>query len=682
MMKKKLTEEDWHFLKVQPSVSLEEGVKRTIDWFAQEEQWLVEEKAEEIEDEERDEAEKARKLRIPPPKIFLVCLVWLLLLLSPIIFYSTHVFVGWRNFRQLRQDVVKGDLSQLAQHATRASQSLAVIQQGFDWLGRGLSYLGLGGRVEDFNRAVVLAQQTAEGVYHLGLAGQQSGSLFIDFIAGEKIDPQIFPKIQLELEVAINKLALAQTIFPTVKNQFSFLEGEITQAEAALPEAQQWLIQAREMTALLAEVLLTQERQTYLVLFQNNMELRPSGGFIGSFGLLTLESGKLLDFEIHDVYFADGQLKGHVEPPAKLKELIGQAGWYLRDSNWSPDFPTSARRAIWFLDKEIGRKVDGVVAVDLFLLERVLRATGEIYLPDYNEKINADNFFEKAEYHSEAGFFPGSTQKQDFLGKVADALFEQLKSTDPKNLSQLGFAFYQSLEEKDIIIYLEDDRLADFITKFNWDGGIKGAKCNLPVGGEKCFQDYLYNNEANVGINKANYFLHREIEQAIAIGQDGRIKSRLTINYENQSPHDVFPAGNYRNYLRLLLPPESQITQVRILDPNKPKEEVKVEKIDREADYQREIFGFLVEVPVKEKRKVEIEYQLSEEKKFEPGNFLFLIQKQPGARNDQYYLSINYPSNLFLTEARPQALTREGLVIYNTNLSKDSVFELVFESEN
>ena len=413
-----------------------------------------------------------------------------------------------------------------------------------------------------------------------------------------------------------------------------------------------------------------------LILFQNNMELRPAGGFIGSFGLLTIEKGKLLDFEIHDVYFADGQLKGHVEPPAKLKEFIGQAGWYLRDSNWSPDFPTSARRAEWFLDKEIGRKVDGVIAIDLFLAQRILEATGEIYLPDYNEKINADNFFERAEYHSEIGFFPGSTQKQDFLGKTAQALFEELKSSESKNLTKIGFAFFRSLEEKDILVYLEDEAIADFVGKFNWDGGIKSAKCKGRS--EKCLTDYVYINEANVGINKANYFLNREIEQAVVIDQEGKIKSRLVLNYQNNSPNDVFPAGNYRSYLRILLPLGSQINRVEIKNPDKQQEGVEIKQIDQETDFQREIFGFLIDVPVKERRKVEIEYQLEEGKKVEEGGYLILVQKQSGTKNDQYSLSISYPQNLVLTQTNPQALTREGMIVYNTTLAKDTVFEMSF----
>jgi hypothetical protein len=670
---KEKSEEEWDFLGLKTKVSLEEGIKRTLDWFAKEKPWLVETKEKEssfapltggaTEDKEKDEEEIRfqPKLSLPSKKWLAIVSLWLFLLFSPLLFYGLQAYLSFFNLQRLKNDYLQGDLTNLVAHAQGASRSLVVVQRGLEWVGQGASLIGLGNRVEDLNRAVFLAEETAEGIYYLGQVGQKSGSLFVDFIGGKQIDPQVFPQIQLELDTALTKLS----------------PEEIKQIETLFPEVSRSLAQAKEMSLLLPKILFVQEKKTYLVLFQNNMELRPSGGFIGSFGLLTVEGGKLLDFEIHDVYFADGQLKGHVEPPVELKRFLGEAGWYLRDSNWSPDFPTSARRAEWFLDKEIGRKVDGVFAVDLSVMERILEATGDLYLSDYDETINASNFFERAEYHSEAGFFPGSTQKQDYLGKVAAALFEELKTAELKDLTKLGFAVLTSLEGKDILIYLDDEEINNLMTKFNWDGGIKGANCRQEI--EDCFKDYLYLNEANVGINKANYFINREIEQAVVIDTEGKVKSRLVINYQNNSPSDVFPAGDYRNYLRLLLPLGSEINQVVIKDPAAKEAEKKIEEFDRQTDFQRESFGFLVEVPVGERRRVVIEYQSRKEEKVEPGGYLLLVQKQSGTKNDQYNLSISYPPNLSLTETSPEALTREGLVVYNTNLSRDMAFELVFK---
>ena len=165
--------------------------------------------------------------------------------------------------------------------------------------------------------------------------------------------------------------------------------------------------------------------KTYMVLFENNMELRPTGGFIGSFGLVSFDGGRLTDLAVNDVYSADGQLNGHVEPPAPIKNYLGEANWWLRDSNWDPDFPTSAKRAEWFLDKEIGKKVDGAVAVDLSPIREILKITGPIFLSDYNLNISSDNLYEKTQSEVQDNFFPGTHKKASFITALSRNLFSE-----------------------------------------------------------------------------------------------------------------------------------------------------------------------------------------------------------------------------------------------------------------
>jgi Protein of unknown function (DUF4012) len=158
-------------------------------------------------------------------------------------------------------------------------------------------------------------------------------------------------------------------------------------------------------------------KKTYAVLFQNNMELRPGGGFIGSYGLLTLDKGKIVDFTIHDVYDADGQLKGHIEPPFPIRRYLPSAHWYLRDSNFDVDFLKNASQVAFFLQLETNQPVDGVIGVDLSFVKALIAASGSVFVPSYKETVTADNFFLLTEDHAEKNFFPGSTQKKRFSGK-------------------------------------------------------------------------------------------------------------------------------------------------------------------------------------------------------------------------------------------------------------------------
>ena len=619
-------------------------------------------------------AEKIFQEEKPKPEkknfTLLFAILLILLISSPLIFLGINFSLSAFRIKQIQKSVQAFDLVRMRGQAKSLEKSLG---RDINFLEVSNSLLGTLGFQEEFSKIqnlLLFGKITSESLYELAEVSLGGEKILKKVLSGEEISlKEDLSEISLGIDKVYEKTSYAQGLLDEFSGKEPLVGPYFLKAAKSLPNFRKNLIIAREVIDIIPQALGTKERKTYLVLFQNNMEIRPTGGFIGSFGLLTFERGRLLDFEIQDVYFADGQLKGHVEPPAKLREFLGTAGWYLRDSNWDPDFPASAERAAWFLDKEIGRTIDGVIGINLTVAQRILESVGEIELPDYPEKISAKNFFERAEYFSEAGFFPGSTGKQDFLGQVGRVLFEKIKNSDEKTSFLIARAFLASLEEKDMTIFLKDPLEASVLAKFNWDGGIKNVKCQ--ISNVKCLTDYLFLVEANVGVNKSNYFLKRSLEQTVKIGQDGKVSERLIINYENQSPSEIFPAGRYKNYLRIYVPKGSTLGECKI-----DSEEC---KIDQTEEHQRTVFGFLVEVPVGEKQKVEISWGLPN--LFEKGEYVLLFQKQSGSARDNLSLSISYPKNLTLMETQPSALTGTGIIIYNTNLSRDLVFRLNFSKK-
>ena len=619
-------------------------------------------------------AEKIFQEEKPKPEkknfTLLFAILLILLISSPLIFLGINFSLSAFRIKQIQKSVQAFDLVRMRGQAKSLEKSLG---RDINFLEVSNSLLGTLGFQEEFSKIqnlLLFGKITSESLYELAEVSLGGEKILKKVLSGEEISlKEDLSEISLGIDKVYEKTSYAQGLLDEFSGKEPLVGPYFLKAAKSLPNFRKNLIIAREVIDIIPQALGTKERKTYLVLFQNNMEIRPTGGFIGSFGLLTFERGRLLDFEIQDVYFADGQLKGHVEPPAKLREFLGTAGWYLRDSNWDPDFPASAERAAWFLDKEIGRTIDGVIGINLTVAQRILESVGEIELPDYPEKISAKNFFERAEYFSEAGFFPGSTGKQNFLGQVGRVLFEKIKNSDEKTSFLIARAFLASLEEKDMTIFLKDPLEASVLAKFNWDGGIKNVKCQ--ISNVKCLTDYLFLVEANVGVNKSNYFLKRSLEQTVKIGQDGKVSERLIINYENQSPSEIFPAGRYKNYLRIYVPKGSTLGECKI-----DSEEC---KIDQTEEHQRTVFGFLVEVPVGEKQKVEISWGLPN--LFEKGEYVLLFQKQSGSARDNLSLSISYPKNLTLMETQPSALTGTGIIIYNTNLSRDLVFRLNFSKK-
>ena len=421
---------------------------------------------------------------------------------------------------------------------------------------------------------------------------------------------------------------------------------------------------------ILPEMLgLDGKRREYMVLFQNESELRATGGFIGSYGILSFQDGRLLNFDIKDVYEADGQMKGHVEPPIEIKTYLNEANWYMRDANWNPNFSKASADIQWFLDKEINRKVDGVFGINLAVAKSILGVIGEITVPNFNEKISKENLYEQAEYYSENKFFPGSTQKANFLGSLGKQLFEEIKELKVKQQLNLVVTLIDLLDKNEIQLAFNNKETAAITADLGWNGAIYNGKCSE----ENCFSDYLFVVESNFGVNKSNYFLYRNMEQVIDISANsvGRI---LKINYENTSKNTNQPAGDYKNYLRVYLPSNVNLSQISLTDGNNSSlkkiytnDELRI----REVDGKKEI-GFLATVPISSKKTVEIRYSsennLTGKDKF---SYLNYVQKQSGFGDTGLVTLVSFPTDWQPLQVQPQASMVGGKLLFNQKLDKD-----------
>ncbi|KKR87179.1 MAG: hypothetical protein UU32_C0007G0011 [Candidatus Woesebacteria bacterium GW2011_GWB1_41_10] len=379
----------------------------------------------------------------------------------------------------------------------------------------------------------------------------------------------------------------------------------------------------------LSGVLGKDGRKTYLVLFQNNMEIRPTGGFIGSFAIVTFEGGRMTDFSVSDVYSADGQLKGHIEPPKPIKDYLGEANWFLRDSNWDPDFPTSAKRAEWFIDKEIGRAVDGVIAIDLSPVKDALAVMGPMFLPDYNIDVTTENLYEKTQEEVHEDFFPGTHKKASFLTALSRNMVEQLADLDSSEKTGMIKTFYESLEQRHIQFYLHNEKIQSAISGLGWSGTLAQGNC-----GKDCYPDFVGLVEANVGVNKANYFISRDQNLAVNVLPD-RIERELTVRFKNSANPGLGLPANYKSYVRILVPADAQVEgNYEITEGGGLKE-----------------IGFLLEVITGQEKEVVVSWSSSKA----VDNYGVYIRKQAGTGED---------GNL--------SVAINGDVVYNSNLIKDT----------
>lgn len=417
-------------------------------------------------------------------------------------------------------------------------------------------------------------------------------------------------------------------------------------------------LQVSEILFELPDALGVDISKTYFVLFENNMELRPTGGFIGSYGLLTFDKGRLTDFTISDVYTADGQLNGHVEPPRPIKEYLGEANWWLRDSNWDPDFPTSAKRAEWFLDKEMDKKVDGVIAIDLGPIKAFLELNGPIYLSDYNATITENNFYEKVQSEVEENFFPGTHKKASFLTALAKSILEEVnKLTAQKGLGLLKVV-YTNLEQKHVQIFLHDAEFQNAIKVLGWDGSVYVPKC-----GENCYSDLVGIAEANVGVNKSNYFIKRSQKLDINIDRN-RVNKVLSLTLSNSANSSLGLAGRYKSYIRLLVPEDS--TEVSIVSSIGQNTQSLIPEVTNSKG--RKEIGTIIEVLPGETKNITFYWSAELDRPIE--QYGLLVRKQAGV--DGHPLFINIDAYTHMLNSNPMfSLTEQGNYVYNTTLAKD-----------
>lgn len=476
-------------------------------------------------------------------------------------------------------------------------------------------------------------------------------------------------KTAKEKESLLTLLNLLKKDMSGIENRLAYLNQKIPGNLALfkpykdkLVNISSMLTKGRRIMPFISQILAAKGENKYLLLFANNMELRPGGGFIGSYGVLTMKDLTFMGIEVYDVYDADGQLTAHVKPPEPIRQYLSQPHWFLRDSAFSPDFYENYHQAKFFLDKE-KQMTDfaGGIMVTTTAIKNILNAYGDIYVPDFNEKVNADNFYLKTQLYAEKNFFPGSTQKKSFLSALTRQIMVNLETVPEQILiSQL----FTSAEEKQLVFYFEIEELQRIVDSYYWSGRIIEPQCPTQV--ENCYTDFLFPYDANLGVNKANFFMNRTMATKIIIDEEGIAHTSLTVKFRNESMQDIFPGGTYRNYFQILLPRDSVIKEIRV-------GEERLETYDQEIGQFKKV-GFFFEVPPSSTKDVTVQYHSM--KAFKKGKSVYqlLFQKQVGSINNDLSLEISLPSNMFLVNQNFSPLVKHNQILYNTELSADKIF--------
>jgi hypothetical protein len=609
--------------------------------------------------------------------------------------------VGYRSLSMAVASLRMGDLS-------RSNQDFETAYTAFSAAWKQLGVWRLGA-LDIFRYIPFLSQFSSgknviEAGRHIARAGQILNGTFSDFSfsagALSKQDLSFLDVLHAggdpirealpELRSAMNDLDQVRTDDIPEEKRASF-----NQAKKMLPTviaaAQSFL----DRQALLSDALGGNGPRKYLFLFQNNHEIRPTGGFIGSYGLLEMKDGKIRKFFVNGIFDPDGQLKEKIIPPVPLQKV--SAAWSLHDSNWSPDFPTAARKAMYFYEKTGGPSVDGVIALTPDIVRDLVGIFGPIEMPEYGVTLTKDNFVEAVQEEVEVKYDREGNQPKKILSDLAPILLGKIFSTrDPKVLFAVFDALTNRLNQKDILLFARDDVAEADIEKLGWSGKLE----DTPL-------DYLSVIDTNINGYKTDAVVRESISHEADIHDDGSVVDIVRITRKHEGGRTRYEWWNKVNadYMRVFVPQGSELLSVSgqtreivrpsvdyaalgfATDPDIAAEERAV-KIDEKSGTRigsesgKTTFGNWVYVSPGESVTVEYRYRLpSRVIAGDFASYAMLFQKQPGSRGSDLTSTIVAPSAFQLQWQTGEYEKKNSLLSFQSVLSRNLFLGAVWSIE-
>jgi hypothetical protein len=377
------------------------------------------------------------------------------------------------------------------------------------------------------------------------------------------------------------------------------------------------------------------EARTYLVIFQNDSELRPSGGFLTAYAILEVKDGQATPVLSQDIYDLDARFNKRIEAPRPIADYLPNVYyWNLRDMNLSPDFVNSIKTFYQNYQEVPGaREVDGILAVDTKFLTLLLEVLGPVGVPGWGEfsaqPHEACQGCPQVVYQLESIITRplGTlvTNRKAVIGPLMQSILLHITNSPAQKIPNLFQAIITGINQKNVLFYaLEEDKQAAI------EGlGVSGRIKDFPNG------DYFHLNDTNFAGAKSNLFIEQEIEQTINIDKDGTITKEIKIKYNNPAPASdcnletggLCLNGLYRNWFRIYVPVGSKLVEMKGSE---------VEPLTYDELGKTVFEGFFGDkyplYPDGGTSIVTLKYQLPF--KYEAGQpFKLLIQKQPGAKN-------------------------------------------------
>lgn len=389
----------------------------------------------------------------------------------------------------------------------------------------------------------------------------------------DEIDQEIHVLVNLLNEINPNK-------YPQKLSHYE-IRGKIVGIQKAADLASQTFSDYKPVIASLGKMAGADEPQKYLVLFQNDNELRPTGGFLTAYAIITVDKGVVNSEKSDDIYELDQKFTKKIAIPGVLgKYLTTEKYYHLRDMNISPDFKTSMEEFYENYTTVRGepKDLDGIIAVDTHVLSELLKVIGPVEAPGYGV-FSAENDIRcdcpQVVYAlSEIITKPTPYMREDrkgVLGPLMKSILAKTFDLDKARFPELFAVAMSSIEGRHLQMYFMDETTQLATEQINAGGRLYELKDNLKSWQMGTNMDFLAIVDANLGGAKSNLFTNYEVKQTINAPIDGRLEKTVEITYKNTRKADNcnLEAGKLclnstlNDWLRIYLPLGSELIDIQ-----------------------------------------------------------------------------------------------------------------------
>ncbi len=482
---------------------------------------------------------------------------------------------------------------------------------------------------------------------------------------------------------------------------------------SALPQLNTLVAESKDIVGVVSGVLGQGGTRRYVVVFQNNLEVRPTGGFIGSMAVVDIANGHVTKLTVPSggTYDYKGQLTEHLLSPEPLH--LVNPDWQMQDANWWPDFPTSAQKLMWFYEKSGGPSTDGVITITPDVVTDLLKITGPIDLQQqYGITVDAQNFVHDVlmqiqEKRDAANANPDVTtndKPKQIIADLVPVMLDKVLTVATADPITILKVFESHIKQKNILLYSPEKEIQSQLRQLGWAGAIRVSA-----------SDYISVIDTNIGGGKTDGVIDETVEHTATIRQNGSIVDTVTITRVHLGdPDDPITGSVNKDYIRLYVPQGSTIIDAQGFNQPDAKDflepastavvDTTLEQVSGHPitdtvtgmttgnEFGKTVFSNWMIVKPGETAKATIAYQLPFRITFpfwpwQSGNqtYSLLAQKQSGAKTRYFSHTLQFPDSLV-----PRSIEPQNVVTQNSSTSlgmalplvTDQLYGVVFKKNN